>query len=794
MQWTIGSLLFLGITYQVLITAVLPGIIQSQLASLADQVGIKFFQVSNPHVGLSGLHIGFHIGTDKAPVLNVSSVGVSYSVSGLLRKKIKQISLKGLEFHCAVQENRLVVNDAGLMKLLQHPATDAKAEDESHEKGSMLLPFEVDRLVLEQATLICIIEGEKYRLPVSLALHWPDSEDKKKVEMLCSFYPRGQEVVLTGSFDLEKMLGSLHLDAEKINPMRFSDLMHLPTGMDLQARLDLAGIADVSLSPFGLTYISAGIVFHDPRLSQGKQVVSLLGKDDEIPSMRAKIIATQKDGAWSVEVKKSTHSIMLAQQGREVCFSEASFAGHGLISDKEHRFHFVYTLPLTVKDKYIMFHAPDTELEADVVKNQDGGLAISGTLAVKDGTLNLPSAGVKADGITMTIPVAWPRSATALQGEMACEKISHQGKELGHLKGKTEQQGEEFLLSMDFTGTILPGLLARFEVKSNFSSPGEALLNMSIPPYQLMDFNPAEVIDLPQAMNVTGQIAGKAIMSVGENGLSGSAELSLQQGHLNLPDREITIDGISTSITLPDLPNLNSGPAQKLHFDTVIMKYIFINDGDFLYSLESPESFFLEQGSFKWAEGSVHTSGIRFYKNQISKDLVLYCYKLKLATILSQMGIKNVTGDGTLNGRIPVSLKDGEIIFDESFLYSTPGEGGVVRIGESDYLTQSIPIGTPQFAQLDFAQEALRDFDYTWAKLHLVTEEENLVLQLKLDGKPAEPLPFVFDQSVGSFKRIEANQGQGIFQPIRLDVNFRFPLNTFLEYDQSVKEMFDSIP
>jgi hypothetical protein len=101
-------------------------------------------------------------------------------------------------------------------------------------------------------------------------------------------------------------------------------------------------------------------------------------------------------------------------------------------------------------------------------------------------------------------------------------------------------------------------------------------------------------------------------------------------------------------------------------------------------------------------------------------------------------------------------------------------------------LTAGIPTNTPQYMQMELAREALKDYDYSWAKLNLTTEGEDFLLRLQFDGKPANTLPFVYKKEIGGFVKVEAG-GQGSrFQGIRLDVNFRMPLNKLMQYKDIV--------
>ena len=135
---------------------------------------------------------------------------------------------------------------------------------------------------------------------------------------------------------------------------------------------------------------------------------------------------------------------------------------------------------------------------------------------------------------------------------------------------------------------------------------------------------------------------------------------------------------------------------------------------------------------------------------------------------------------------------NGKIKFDDGFLFSTPGEGGKIHLTGTDILTAGIPPDTPQFVQMELAREALKDYDYSWAKLNITSEGEELLLKMQMDGKPLQSLPFKYDSQTGLLQRIE-NNGQGIMQPIRLDVNFRLPVNRFFGYSGKIQDMMKKI-
>ncbi len=129
----------------------------------------------------------------------------------------------------------------------------------------------------------------------------------------------------------------------------------------------------------------------------------------------------------------------------------------------------------------------------------------------------------------------------------------------------------------------------------------------------------------------------------------------------------------------------------------------------------------------------------------------------------------------------------------EGFLYSTPGEGGNIRVTGLESITSGLTAGSRQFAQLDLARAALKDFHYDWARLDLNAMGDDLIMRMQIDGKPAAVLPFVFKRKLGGFVRVKGNNPGSRFQGIKLDVNFRLPLTRILDYGSSIKAIKEQI-
>jgi hypothetical protein len=232
---------------------------------------------------------------------------------------------------------------------------------------------------------------------------------------------------------------------------------------------------------------------------------------------------------------------------------------------------------------------------------------------------------------------------------------------------------------------------------------------------------------------------------------------------------------------------MRSAPGQKLKFARASLGEMKIENGEIDFQIESTRSVLVEKSHFIWCDGKVDAPAIRFTSGIEDYNLILYCDRLDLAKVLQQFGAARVSAEGQLNGRIPLRYQNGRLSFADGFLFTTPGESGKIRMADTEILTAGIPPDNPQYVQMELARKALEDYDYTWAKLNLTTEGEDLLLKMQLDGKPAKSLPFVYQKDLGGFAKVEADVQGSTFQGIRLDVNFRLPLNKIMQYKELIQ-------
>ncbi|WP_372677515.1 YdbH domain-containing protein [Desulfosarcina sp.] len=414
---------------------------------------------------------------------------------------------------------------------------------------------------------------------------------------------------------------------------------------------------------------------------------------------------------------------------------------------------------------------------------------VDARLQCANGRFHHQDSGLRLSGGRLDLPFRSDPKATDSQGTFSVAQVDHRKSKIGGIKGRITQTKDSYTFTATHDSSLFPGMTAVLagNVHINDHGLGDADLSFQIPPYEL----PAEsdlgrFVPAAKGVALSGTISAQGHGSLSSGGFRGDMDLGIKGGELRMTDPKITVAGIDADLRFPELPRIRSGPAQPIRFARAAMGGIVVDGGRFDVQVESKNTLFVEKGRLNWCGGKVETQALRITAGKQDYQVSLYCQRLNLSRILEQLGTVNARGGGTVNGRIPIAYSDGRIRFDDGFLFSTPGETGQIQLTGTEMLTRGIPSGTPQFAQVELAQEALKDYAYSWAKLGLISEGEDFLMRLQFDGKPVNPLPFVYKKEIGSFVRVEAGAQGSVFQGIGLDVNLRLPLDQLLQYKDMV--------
>jgi hypothetical protein len=389
-----------------------------------------------------------------------------------------------------------------------------------------------------------------------------------------------------------------------------------------------------------------------------------------------------------------------------------------------------------------------------------------------------------------TLPLRFPAGDLKQKGSVSISDARYQNLNLGTIEAELQQTTSGISFSGNLKNHLVPQLAAKFAGKSTFGNNKDYEIRAQFEifyPQSAPEINLGRFLPAASGFTFEGKFLERGNFVVGKKGLLATAESSLSNGILRHRKNKIMAEGIQMTLLIPDLPKMRSAPGQKLQFTRASIGDMNIENGDIDFQIESARSLLIEKSHFNWCDGKIDAPAIRLKSGLKDYSLILYCDRLNLAKVLEQFGAASVEAEGELNGRIPLQYKNGQLSFQDGFLFTTPGDPGKIRMTDTDILTAGIPQDTPQYVQMELARKALEDYDYKWAKLNLTTEGDDLLLNMQLDGKPAKSLPFVYRKDMGGFAKVEAGVQGSTFQGIRLDVNFRLPLNKIMQYKELIQ-------
>ncbi len=518
------------------------------------------------------------------------------------------------------------------------------------------------------------------------------------------------------------------------------------------------------------------------------------------PLQMAAFAAMGKKGEWSFKLSNKScenNRWNIKTRGFDIIFNEPfiNLAGDGKSSSGSIKYD------LGVKNIYGTGESGDirvSDLSAagKVKKDKLNPFCFNGIIKIDNCSIKDSKGNVNLLGIKGNIPLKWPCEKFGEKGELRVKEVKFKNLKAGSVLASVRQKNGTLFFKGEHKNSLVNDLLMKFSGYSGISSSGNFNTKIDFNlehKYGAEDINIRRFVSSQKDIIVNGDLDVKGGIAIDETGLNCFLAGTLYNGKFLMGDNAISMEGISASCTIPELINMRSSGLQRFSFDRASFGKTELANGEIIFNIESGDSIFIEKISAEYCRGKVFTHAIRISSGKSDYNLIFFFDRLNLAMILENLGIEKSEGEGALNGRLPVMFNNGQIIFGDGFLYSTPGVGGNIRLTGTQVLTSGIPEGTVQHAQLELAREALKDYKYEWVKLSLVTKGENLLLKMQLAGKPAGPLPFVYKKDFGGFVKIEGKGEGSVFQGIGIDVNFKLPLNRLMKYNKNINSLFDLI-
>jgi hypothetical protein len=499
-------------------------------------------------------------------------------------------------------------------------------------------------------------------------------------------------------------------------------------------------------------------------------------------------------GQISADYKLRVPDVHIRSEGVDIFIPEFVFKGKTNLPRNEAK-NLISIIDLDLSGMAMTLNSLKIKLDnlsvgGKLQRDKNGAQGITAMVRFADTSIEAAWGGITLKQVQGTIPLKFPVGNSGKKGKTSIAAVRYQKLNLGAINAVIQQTASGISFSGRLKNHLIPDLSAKFTGESSLGNPKDFEARAQFElfyPETGPEINLGKFLPAAEGFTLEGKFLEKSNLVIGKEGLRAVSQSSLSNASLRHRKNNIAVEGIQMALLIPDLVKMRSAPGQKLKFARASFGDMHIENGEIDFQIESPRSVLVEKSHFTWSDGKIDAPAIRLKSGIQDYSLILYCDRLNLAKVLEQFGAAIVEAKGELNGKIPIRYKKGQLSFQDGFLFTTPGETGKIRMTDTEILTAGIPTDTPQYVQMELARKALEDYDYSWAKLNLTTEGEDLLLNLQLDGKPAKSLPFVYRKDMGGFAKVEAGVQGSTFEGIRLDVNFRLPLNKIMQYKELIQ-------
>ncbi|MDY0220777.1 MAG: YdbH domain-containing protein [Desulfobacterium sp.] len=693
------------------------------------------------------------------------------------------------------------------------PAIPSRAipsiEQSIDEMVKTVFPMIPEIVQVRNSALTIVMDSGTFRIPLEISLRFQESGS---LILETRLFPLGETLEATVTAGSETGVETVEVKAPGFALTRIQDLIdHVAPGLTVKGRSDfflskagqgswmmnLSGLAitapvdmglrdlkctmtSLSLSSFSGSFMvenlpgnkinvdtdnGLGVEFEgglDPDLSwhlkasllnPGSMQVSHQGERLEIINPDAAVTLKGRGNLGSVDISGKVIGLKI----KTGSISDITLKGQGNFNLKGEQdiFEMGFTAgigPVSLGTKDYFVKAPAATIPGRLFVDSSFTPRIALTPSIRGAKAVSPVGKVEAGDISLTLPVYlpldYPGKKNGPGGSFAVKALVHNGQKIGSLKGTIDQ------------------------VKNGFEARG------------MLDVK-AKVSEVD--ISFSGDALATLLFE--KNRTQCGFDMTLNRGRVSGKENDFEINGVVARLVSDDLFAMQTRPGQLVKIDYIRANDIIITDLSLGYTVESLNSLLVEKIGFSWCGGRVTTESMRIEPEKDEYHLTLFCDRLKLSEILRQVGSFEAKGEGALNGRIPITFSNGNFSFNRGFLFSTPGGGGKISVRGMETLLSGIPEGTAEHAQIDLASEALKDYEYKWAKLLFNTTGETLVVNMSFDGEPENRLPFVYRKEIGGFARVHASSPGSKFQGIRIDVNLELPFNRVMKFGSKLNKI-----
>jgi hypothetical protein len=257
---------------------------------------------------------------------------------------------------------------------------------------------------------------------------------------------------------------------------------------------------------------------------------------------------------------------------------------------------------------------------------------------------------------------------------------------------------------------------------------------------------------------MSGVMGGKAEVVLGSAPASAKATVTVRDGRVAVPGKDIEVTGIRTDLAFVSLEPLRTAFTQMAAFDKAAVGGAEFVNGRIEYALQDAGKGLIQSAHIGWCGGELAAYSVPLDLVEPALDVTLYAKELELPRVLSAIRGVRCEGEGRLYGFLPLSYQKGRVAFGDGFLYSVPGEKGVLKMKALGPLETALQ-GSGR--DMETVRKALKNFEYELLRIDVNGTDS---------GDPGVAITFI------------GSEADGRGRPVHLDVNIRGALTEVLNW------------
>ena len=245
----------------------------------------------------------------------------------------------------------------------------------------------------------------------------------------------------------------------------------------------------------------------------------------------------------------------------------------------------------------------------------------------------------------------------------------------------------------------------------------------------------------PDGLSAEGTVSADAHLRIGPDRVKPLVHVRARDVTIESRAYEASMTGVSADLTIDSLSPFSTVGRQRIEVSSARLGKLEVQDGFVDFRIDGPKDLFIEQTKWGWAGGWLSTHALRLNPTAPNYDLTVFGERLALKQLLGFIPGERATGEGSLYGRLSVSIHWPTIHFGSGFLYAAPGRG-TVELADAELVGNLLTRSDPRFATdpnlVQTRQQivrALHDFTYTVFKVDFVPERAGLLARLHFQGK-----------------------------------------------------------